>query len=290
MTYNSLVYDENQVINFYNTFFSETNPFYTDFFCIAARRKYMAEEEKATINLGNTCMVSKTILKEYNVDKFLSKLYQADASASFFLDRDGNYIPRSCMVFYMNLGRSNVLKVVKDFKDFLADLDYSASSAMFFNNKEKTENVSNQFKTIQNNLLKSFQDPKNSESSWFDIDCDVGNSIDESLILKYKDSVQNYLDAEQVFVIQTHGGCHILFSKSALSNYNKNLSARIDSANLAKGTIKKLVRTVESTITHIKKQLAYDFGAEVIKEVTLNQNLAVPIPGTLQGGFPVKLF
>ena len=284
MTYESLVYDENQLVNFYNTFFSEALPFHTDFFCLAARKKYMTEEQKKAINLGDTCMMNKTILKEYNVKKFLSKVYQADASASFLTDRDGNYIPRSCVVFYMNINRTNVLKATKEFKDLLNVWDYDIASC--YMNSNPKENLGKQLKTIQNNLLKSFQGPKNAEGDWIDIDCDLG-PVDEMTLLKYKNLIASRLQAQDVHVIQTHGGCHILISKKAISEYNRGVSERLTGQKTE--VLKKLIMTSEKLLLYVRGLLKFDFSDEDVKEVKFNQNAAVPLPGTLQGGFPVKM-
>lgn len=280
----SLVYDENQLVNFYNTFFSETLPFHTDFFCLAARKKYMTEEEKKSINLGDTCMMQKTIVKEYDVKKFLSKIYQVDAAAPFCVDKNGNYIPTSCMVFYMNINRTNVLKATKEFKDLLNAWDYDIASC--FMNSSKKENMGRQLKTIQNNLLKSFQDPKNSEGAWIDIDCDVG-PVEEGILYKYKYLITNRIGSQDVYLIQTHGGCHILVSKKAISDYNRGVAERLEDSS--KGAMKALVLTSEKLLLHVRGLLKFDFSDEDVKEIKFNQNAAVPIPGTLQGGFPVKM-
>ena len=281
--YESLIYSEKQLVTFYNTFFSQADPFYTDFFCLAARKKYMTEEQKRAINLGDTCMMFKTILKEYDVNKFLSKIKQADASASFFTDRDGNYIPRSCFAFYMNINKTNVLKAIKEFKDQLNCWEYDLTSAVLFNNTNKRENLSKQIKTVQNDLLKSFQDPKNVEGPWVDIDCDIG-VVSEEIAIKYKEKLMDYLSGTDVYIIRTHGGCHIVFDKTLISSYNRHL-AEVCSPREMKGK----VITFESLIEYVRKMVSKDFSKSVITEIKYNQNLAVPIPGTLQGGFPVSI-
>lgn len=280
--YDSLIWSEEQLFKFYDIFFSEPSPFKTDFFCLAARKKYMTEEEKRNTNLGDTCMMFKTILKNYDQKKFFSKIQQADASASFFTDRDGNYIPRHCITFYMNLNGTNVLKATKEFKDLLNLWDYDLATTVLFNNTEKKENLGRQLKTIQNNLLKSFQDPKNTEGKWIDIDCDLG-PIDVPVIEKYKETLLDFFGATDVYIIHTHGGCHIVFSKEMISAYNKSISEVY-----APREVKNHVMTPDKILSFIRKMILEDFSEEIVKEVKFNQNLAVPVPGTLQGGFPVR--
>lgn len=271
----NLIYSEEQALKFYDTFFKDTDPFHVDFFCLAARKKYMSEEEKKSINLGDTCMMFKTILKEHDEKKFLSKIHQADACADYFTDRDGNYIPKHCIAYYMNINRTNVLSAIREFKHLLTDWDYDIGTMLNFNSDEKTRNIGKQLKTIQNNLLKSFQDPKNTEGDWLDIDCDVGTEHDFG---KIKQKLVEFLNTDNVWVILTQGGCHVLVSKKSISEYNKALSVVTDRKNM---------RDKVMTINKIVGFLQGNF--DEYKEIKLNQNGAIPLPGTYQNGFPVSL-
>jgi len=272
----SLIYDEKMLLDFYNTVFPGTDPFYTEFFCLAARKKYMTEEQKRSINLGDTCMMFKSILKEHDERKFLSKIHQADASADYFTDRDGNYIPKDCIVFYLNLNRTNVFKAIREFKSLLADWEYDVATSLEFNNNNKRDNIGKQLKTIQNNLLKSFQEPKNTEGDWLDIDCDIGTDFSA---LEYKHILSDNIGTKNVYVLSTHGGCHILISKKAVSEFNKNLALICPREEM-----KNYVMTPDRILNFVNG-LMQD---KDIKEIKLNQNLAVPLPGTMQGGFPVS--
>lgn len=276
----SLIWNKEQLTNFYNIIYPETDPFYTEFFCLAARKKYMTEEQKRAINLGDTCMMFKTILKEHNEKKFLSKVYQADASADYFTDHDGLIIPKSCIVFYINVNRTNVLKAMKEFKGLINEWEYDLASMIQFNNHNKRINIGNQLKTVQNNLLKSFQDPKSVEGDWLDIDCDIGTSFKAQ---HYKDDVMEYIGSSDVYVVSTHGGCHILVSKQAISNYNKYMSTVY-----SRSEMKDHVITFDKLVSFVREMVSKDFSDEAIKEIKLNQNQSIPLPGTLQGGFPVS--
>ena len=283
LEYESLIWSEEQLAKFYEIFCSEPSPYHTDFFCLAARKKYMTEAQKKEINLGDTCMMFKTILKDYDVKKFISKVKQADAAASFFTDRDGNYIPRSCYTFYMNVNKTNVLKAVKDFKDQLNLWDYDLATTILFNNTTKKENIGKQIKTIQNSLLKSFQDPKNVEGSWLDIDCDVG-VVDEETAKTFKKEMIELLGGTDVYILCTHGGVHIIFSKELMSSYNKHVAEIYP-----KNEMKTYIMTPNRILLYVQKMIETFCPGRDIKEIKFNQNMAVPMPGTLQGGFPVSI-
>lgn len=271
------IYSDEELLKFYNTFFSNTDPFLTDFFCVAARKKYMTEEQKKNINLGDTCMMQKTIIKEYDPKKFLAKVHQVDASLDYFTDRDGNYLPRSCMTFYMNINRTNLLSAVKDFKDLMNIWEYDLLSLLQFSNENKKQNIGKQLKTIQNNLLKSFQDPKNVIVNYFDIDCDIGRNFSAT---EYKEKLVDFLQSENVYILSTHSGCHVIFPKIVFSDYNKKLSASV-----SKTEMKNKVLNPER-MYHFVCDMMSDKN---IKEIKYNQNMAVPMPGTTVNGFEIKM-
>ena len=72
----TLIYDENQVKKFYREILGKPKmgPFDTDFFCVAARKKYMTQEDKERTKLGDTTLLEKTPLREYDEDIFYHKL------------------------------------------------------------------------------------------------------------------------------------------------------------------------------------------------------------------------
>lgn len=283
VTYKSLIWSEEQLVKFYNIFCSDPSPCHTDFFCLAARKKYMTETQRKNINLGDTCMMQKTILKDYDVRKFISKVRQADAAASFFTDKDGNYIPRSCYTFYMNLNKTNVLKATKDFKDQLNVWDYDLATTILFNNATKKENIGKQIKTIQNSLLKSFQDPKNTEGPWLDIDCDIG-VVSEELVQKYKEKLVDFFAGTDVYVLRTHGGIHIVFSKELISSYNKSMATVF-----SKKEMKDHILTLDKILSFVREMILEDFSEEDVTEIKLNQNVAVPLPGTLVNNVKIMI-
>ena len=283
LEYESLIWSEEQLAKFYEIFCSEPSPYHTDFFCLAARKKYMTEAQKREINLGDTCMMFKTILKDYDVKKFISKVKQADAAASFFTDRDGNYIPRSCYTFYMNVNKTNVLKAVKDFKDQMNIWDYDLATTVLFNNTTKKENIGKQIKTVQNSLLKSFQDPKNVEGPWLDIDCDIGE-VSEEFVKEFKKAAVGFFGGTDVYILRTHGGVHFIFSKELISSYNKHVAEVC-----SKEEMRTHIMTLEKILSFINEMVSLFLPGRDVKEIKFNANMAVPLAGTLQGGFPVSI-
>ena len=286
----SLIWSENELKKFYNFFYAEREITDTDFFCLASRRKYLTEEEKANIKMGDTVMLCKTVLKDYNWPKFLSKIRQADAMSEFVLDSNDNYIPKKCCVMYMNINHTSVIKAIKEFKETMAGWDSDTLTLLEFGNIEKRLNLCRQYKSASEGLLKAFQNPKNGNDKWIDIDCDIEG--DESCREKLGKEILNYfnnlfddthretLALHRPKVIITHGGIHFLISKDIISKYNSFISLSHN-----KKEMKNFVLTPESIIKKVKEILA---NVES-KEIIINPNKMVPIPGTVQGGFKVRM-
>ena len=274
------IWDMSHATQFYNDVvnFERCDDFSTDFFCIAARRKYLDQKAKEHVKFGNTCMMHKTILKEYDVHKFQTKLLQADKIMDYFYDRDYNAIPRNCMVFYMNVNHTDVLKAMNDFETQLTSWHYDISSLMRFKNGNKVSNIAKQIKSVQNSLLKSFQDPANKVFRWIDIDCDLIKPFDPQTIKDHLTEICGFW----VPVIVTQGGVHCLVNAMSLTKYNSEIAASHD-----KREVKDLVLNPPKIVNMLKEFLDSKFI--IYKECTFNQNAAVPIPGTMQNDFPVRM-
>lgn len=288
------IWSEEETLRFYDGVLAGCGPNETDFLCIAARKKYMTGEQKASIRTGNTCMMGKTILKEHDRAKFLSVLHRLDAQMDWFTDLDGRYIPRSCMVFYMNVNHTDVLKAVKEFKKLIVDWDYDLAAAVTQNN------IGTQMKTIQNNLLKSFQDPKNQTKGWTDIDCDIPD-VPLTMVCEFKrrlkklfwqtdqdtvSRVPSFVPSglEPLEVVITHGGFHVLVRQSSISEHNRLAAAAVEQKIL----IPTVIMSPERLVGEIGS-LLFTNGFEGAKEIKVNRNAAVPLPGTIQGGFEVHM-
>jgi len=288
----SLIWSEEELKKFYDYFYQSREMTDTDFFCLASRRKYLTEEEKADIKMGDTVMLCKTVLKDYNWPKFLSKIKQADAMAEFVLDSNDNYIPKKCFVMYMNVNHTNVTKAIKEFKETMAGWDADTMTLLEYGNTEKRKNLCRQYKSASEGLLKAFQNPKNGEDDWIDIDCDLDGCDEFQKELRANAcllALKGLLYSSPTFdafsyilpkVIITHGGFHILVSKRHISMTNEEMS---------KTTSKKEMGKKAITPEKLRKAIMELVGEENSKEVIINPNKMVPIPGTIQGGYRVRM-
>jgi len=287
----SLIWSETELKRFYDLFFEDREMTDTDFFCLASRKKYLTEEEKAEIKMGDTVMLCKTILKDYNWPKFLSKIRQADAMAEFVLDSNDNYIPKKCFVMYMNINHTNVTRAIKEFKETMAGWDADTLTLLEFGNTEKRANLCRQYKSASEGLLKAFQNPKNGNDEWIDIDCDIeGDESFREDIAKmlmshfknkfYKEFLTGDINPRVISIIITHGGLHFIMNKHIMGSFNEEMSKLY-----SKKEIKDHVLSPDRLLNEIRELLANVDS----KEIIINPNKMVPIPGTVQGGFKVRM-
>ena len=291
----SLIYDESQVRNFYREVIAKVpaGPFDADFFCVAARKKYMSEAEREATRLGDTCMMEKTICREIDENIFIHKLQKVDACLDHLYSHNGAAIPRSCMVFYMNVNHTSMINALKDFKMDVATMEAELYDVFLKNGSR--ENIGNKLKRLDNIVLKAYQNPKNVvKRNWIDIDMDIDPEKISSENIKF--AINYLLDCYHIEkeefrgdnlyqIIKTHGGYHILIDTDIISKsntfYAKELSAKED--------IKKKMLSIKSFMDILEVEAKDKVGLDSIKEIKINQNGMVPIPGTLQGGVEVKL-
>ena len=284
----SLIWSEEELKKFYDLINRERDFSNVDFFCLASRKKYLTEKEKAEIKMGDTVMLCKTVLKDYNWPKFLSKIRQADAMAEFVLDSNDNYIPKKCFVMYMNVNHTSVVKAIKEFKETMASWDADTMTLLEYGNTEKRVNLLRQYKSCTEGILKAFQNPKNGRDDWIDIDCDIegDESVREGLAKMVINHFKNkfyrefLVSVSSINAIITHGGIHFLMNKEYMSSYNSQISKTYPSEE-----VKDHVLTPEKILNEIR-ELLKDVES---KEIVINPNKMVPIPGTVQGGFKVRM-
>lgn len=280
----TLIYDEEQVKKFYNEIIVDAphSDFDVDFFCVAARKKYMTQEEKEATKLGDTCMMEKTVVRELNEEVFLHKLQKVDSCLDHLYSHNGTNIPRSCMVLYMNVNHTSMINAIKSLKSDISLIENELYD-VFIKNGPRA-GIANKISRLDQVTLKAYQNPQNvSKKCWIDIDMDI--SVDS---VSYKE-IEDALDCMLIIkvcpkiykVIQTHGGYHILVNTISISSHNKVVSINYEDFKKYILSVKDFTDTLEKLVT--------DKGLEA-KEIKINQNSMVPIPGTLQGGHKVILY
>lgn len=260
MLNNSLVYSKTVLKKFYDNVYEDLSLNEVHFISLAARNKYLTEEEREEYRLGKTQMVYKTVLRKYDFNKFLSKIYQIDTSADYFLTLNDKYIPKKCCVLYANINPSDTIKATADFKKILADYDSELFNiSINTSDKGRFENAMKRYNNLHNNLLTCYQNNR-SRKIWSDIDCDGDIKLED---LQSFVRNLNLNESSRVVLVKTHGGFHFLMRTEDMNKeYNPGI---------------------------VQSKLTENFG-DICKEIVINKNEMIPIPGTYQGTKPVDMY
>ncbi len=224
------------------------------FISLSARNKYLSKDEREFYSLGQTEMFGREIaqskdkLKNYTIKKL-------EATLSYKTTRNGKQIPEKSLVCYININPSSMIKAYYQFQN---EMNRQMSEIMLALQNDKQPNYS--FVNIQTRELMNCIQKSTGTKHYVDIDCDtkqfeIVNQIIADLTV----------DEIKFYQIETHGGYHFLLDKNTIpKNYN-----------LMMNVINKADR------------MLYDFS-EGDKEIIINSNAMIPVPGTLQSDHLVK--
>ena len=293
-THYSLVYDEAQVKQFYELFAapllvkSETTlrndeketttnvPLLQDrvmVFLLLAREKYLRHNDNTTTIrfTENNLHLPRTLISRYDPEEFLKllKRYEVPFGCYTYEDekKQAHPLPNESLVIYFDLQVKSTLqafnKLSKSIQDNLAALVQEVAPT------ETSYNLCR----IQSDLLSQIHASNATALNvpqYLDLDVDTK---DRTILQSFVQAVWCSIEQAIRVIIETHGGFHIVLNKSEMkSAHNKCLHDFLRDPRM------KLIAVncngQPCTKTHI----------------SLVKNPMVPLPGTKQGGFPVKMW
>lgn len=280
----TLVYDEDLIRNFYRKVIANTPraDFDTDFFCVVARSKYLSGDYRHAIQLGDA-LLEKVVLKTVDEERFLNRIHRADSCVDWATSFNGKSIPKNCMVMYMNVNHTSSVKAIRNLKNDIETLENELVDCLL--GSGMTNNIGNKLKNLDTLVLKAMQNPKCiSKKNWIDIDMDIPNDMYTI------DNVMNVLNNLGIsedgrVIIMSRGGYHILIRTSFISEYN---SKYVDTVLKGEKVDKTIILSIDKIVDAFSSDVA-DRGYEA-KEIKINQNMMVPIPGTIQGNHKVEMY
>lgn len=217
-------------------------------FCIAARKKYLKENDECKLSNGADIIERKTIDKD---DFTRFKLKLSNLYTSTYLDLNDNPIPDYAKVIYVQLNPVNLKSAYCNY----------LKSVMEFN----TEIINSLGKPLTShtmtNLWYTSLQTEHSNKIWFDFDLDLIDNIGKYSYKKIllDEFKQNFPEA--VFhILTTRGGFHLLVKKD---NMSKEFNP-------------------ETILNFLYK---YD---SFCSEIKLCKSNFIPCPGTSQGDFIVE--
>jgi hypothetical protein len=249
-----MIYDKNEIRKFFDNVLVPINEDEAYFMCLAARKKYLPEDSPIQLH-RNHCMFGRQIVNRYDFNIYYSMLSKYETPESAYLDVNGVPLPESCKVVFANPNPSSVASAIYSLKTALAAIELEVITS-------RKENFWKKYKSINSELMNGYQNSV-SRKNWVDIDIDV---VDKSIfdIEMLRDCIVSMgVSSSNFYVIDTRGGAHVLLRNTGFS---KELNP-------------------QSIVSLLSEELSH-----VSTEIKLCKSGLVPLPGTLQGNYPVKIW
>ena len=111
-----IISDESQIKFFFDNIMKPFKDSEAYFMSLAARNKYLTEEEKEFFKLGRNEMFCSYILNDYNYNKFLTRIKKYECNEEGYITKNLKSIPQKCLVCYMNINPSSTIKALYEFR------------------------------------------------------------------------------------------------------------------------------------------------------------------------------
>lgn len=274
MDYYNIIFDEEEVRYFFDTILPPLEETDVYFVSLSARNKYLNQVEREVYKLGRTEMFQKILIKERAWGKFIRAIRRLECNKSGYTTSNGKSIPDKALVCYININASNTLKALEIFKDVLAK--YEAEVFAVALKGRKNNNLGHNLNNLDNALLTAYQQSRGSKV-WIDIDIDIPKEIK----LYEHEGLKYFLEnrgLKEYFWIDTKSGYHLLLKRKELFFDPRSIIKYIFDVPLTQYYMEKTGDPKE-----LCSVLAYKH------EVVENKNEMIPMPGTLQALYPVKI-
>jgi hypothetical protein len=263
----NFIHDINEIKQFYDLFYKDS--FKDDIVYmihLACRKKYLDEinynytKETFGYNVGEVTKMTtnsinkffnRTIINHDSYDKFLSLLY------SYNSDKRSLNLPQEGLVLYASLNPRSTFKALTEFNKKMSEWTYDTIL-----NKKMSDSIKN-----TSSLIKTCIQNSSYEQRYIQLDLDKKEQ-------EYVDILEKFLNDNLINVhciIETKNGYHYILDSKKLTSEQKK--------NIFNGTLKTLKF---ETLNRINETVTKNL-------IDINSNNPMsPIPGTYQGGYPVK--
>ncbi len=220
------------------------------FLSLSARNKYLSDDERKEFELGRTEMFSREVARDKEgIYKAINKM---EISLQYRKTRNGKDIPEKCLIYYMNINPSSMIKAYINFQN---DINKEMEQIMMAFKNGNQPNYERMVRLPQqlNRCIQS----SSSRKVFVDIDVDLVDVKDGNDFVSY---IQGFVDySKDIHFILTKSGFHILAERQMVKDF-------------------RLYDVVKTLKVNNK-----------IKEIEFNKNAMVPIPGTLQANTIVRM-
>lgn len=253
----NLIWSEEEIKKFFDNVLPELLPTEVYFVSLSARNKYLTEEERVSLELGRTEMFERKIIRKRDWNKFIRTVKKFNSMKGSYTTKNNSFIPEKCIVVYININPSDVLKVYSDYNKIMMEYFFELQNCAV--NHVDLTGVLEKISKMNEVMMTCYQ-RNTGVKHLLDVDFDVPKNEGKKYLLMFlRDLTQNKVKFN---VLETKSGYHVILHRSTLK-YNFH------------GSIDKIVKIIED-------EESWD-NWEVVKNV----NQMVPLPGTYQGGFSV---
>jgi len=256
-----IIHDVEELKWFHENVLPELQATESHFVSLSARNKYLSGEEKISTALCGTEMFEKRLVSTNSWRSFLRTIRKFETNeGSYTTTKTGANIPAKALVVYLNINPSDALKAYRDFTHKMNEYMFEISQIAL--KKRDSSNIMAKVRKQQSLLMNSYQKAPG-KKTWLDFDFDIDKRFYPSMQIIAKNVKERN---GRAYIIDTKSGFHLLVSKDTEFSIDFN----------------------PTSIVKLSTELAYKLEIEY-DEIILNKNAMIPLPGTYQGGHPVKI-
>lgn len=206
-------------------------------------------EEGSTVVMSNTDVIERKIVRHYEFDRLVKNMVKLGIPENFYKSKSNEPYPYNSYVMYVTINPRDLQKAM---------LTTSQNYIKSIYDMGKSETELEKARHIDTIMFSEVQSAKGTPH-YLDIDLDVKNE-------EYLNRVISIMGRSKLIVVETRGGYHILIDKNKIDNSVKN--------------------TFYRDLEKYSKELKLIYDKDVLE---FKPDSMLPIPGTSQGGFTVRI-
>lgn len=235
-------------------------------FALSCRHKKLTDEQKKTLGVGRSEMMRTYILRSHKhglkFDNFKEAVYSYECRKEGLLTSKGFPYPENGLVLYMYLNPCSEVDCVDDTVTYALNLKTELVNSCIKHSSTGIEETLYKLSKVFEHIKSCHaQHPARKRFIDFDLDLESSEVTQEMYDFLHEKTVSFFGERSFLFV-KTSGGIHIVVSTEKLK-FNPN-----------------------DYISAIVENWSFD---NKIKELIMNKNCMIPLPGTYQYGNPVTV-
>jgi hypothetical protein len=232
------------------------------FFCsLSARNKALTPEEREYYKIGRSEMFNKTLIRHDTWEIFAENIYRFETNKLGYITKNNIPYPQKCLTIYWNIDPANVRAVINQQQILLLNLQDELINSALKKSRDGVDEAFHKMRKVFDSTI-SLYARNFGTKYWYDIDIDLPKDVIKNNITAIHDIFTQKIGLGNFYMIDTHGGMHIIFRKKMI-----------------KFNPKDLITSIIESIYH-QKTLPENVEGEVI----INDNRMIALPGCCMAG------